>query len=160
MKDVARAVGAGVPIELGGRTIILSPLKLRDFGVISNYLSDKRKSAIEAVKPSLAGLTAEDRRFLLLQAMKDDALAYENLDIGLVMDFINTFDGLVWAVWLMAKREDSTITLEWVKESFEDMSLVEFQSIGEKVAMATAVDEVANVTGPPDETTAAGQNDA
>lgn len=148
MKDLARSVGSGITIQLGGRDLLLQPLTLKRIGVINNHLIERRRSALEVVKKQLHGLPMDMQQFLILQAMKDDSLSYDTIDINRVLEWVGTIEGLTMAVWLMARDEADDLSLDAVTEAIGALTAVQFRRLAENVAAASGLDDAANVNGP------------
>lgn len=103
-EGLAEATGAGIPIRLFGRDLVLEPLGLEDFGVIENEMRAKLPNLLRQVaechdvlpkdvfNEKWSEAIAEARR--LHRIPPDDVLAYTRNDI----------DGVSLAFWICLEK--------------------------------------------------------
>lgn len=104
-----------MPVEIGGKTYLLSTLKAKHWGEAARALNAKRKSPMEIVKQHLASLPAESQRVLLELAYRDER------DGDLIPTYeINrwflTEEGAVWRFWAQIRQHHPEITIEQAEE--------------------------------------------
>lgn len=111
MDGLHEMVGAGVPIEIGGKTYQLSTLKAKHWGEAAKVLISKRKSPMAIAKEYVQGLPAEAQRTLIELAYKDerDGELVPNYEIA---KWFRTDEGFVWKFWAQIRQAHPEITIE------------------------------------------------
>lgn len=109
MDGLHEMVGAGVPIEIGGKTYQLSTLKAKHWGEAAKVLISKRKSPMAIAKEHVQGLPAEAQRALIELAYRDerDGELVPNYEIA---KWFRTDEGFVWKFWAQIRQEHPEIT--------------------------------------------------
>lgn len=95
MHGLCRAIGAGIPYEFAGRTRILHPLRLVDWGVCEQLLLAGHQDAFDFAIGSRLAIGKEIRPALREACKKTNYLSFED-----VSDFIDTEHGIVLTAWL------------------------------------------------------------
>jgi hypothetical protein len=105
--DPSAHVAAPQPITLGGKTLLLSPLSIKDFKELEGYL---RMLPLQEIKPQLEGLTPDERKHLLDRAYDQ----VRKIRIG-TADFdeaSQTFNGICYMLWLCVRRRHPELGLD------------------------------------------------
>jgi hypothetical protein len=111
MDGLHEMVGAGAPIEIGGKTYFLSTLKAKHWGEAAKVLISKRQSPMEIAKRHAQSLPAEAQRALIELAYKDerDGELIPNYEID---RWFRTNEGFVWNFWAQIRQAHPEITIE------------------------------------------------
>ena len=170
MSTLSAAAGSGVLHTVGGQTLEVRPLNLKDYGTLELCaLKDWKKKRIESYAQILDYLPAEERKPLLLKAAEENAKLDESDlptktqmfdgDGNVTLDEAEcvkkrkipyvqwwsamTHEGRISSVWLSLRKAQPQLTLEDVEQLVGDEphALVE---------LANAVGEVSQSSlGPP-----------
>lgn len=147
MDGLGRPAGAGLTIEFNGETLILSPLTLKDFGLIEQHLLSKRTNPLEMVKQHLADMPIEVATALAKEAY-NDARKMNVVPADEVGEWIDSFEGLVYCFWLMIRKEHGDkYSLEQITEVMDAMSEQDLIRMKEMRDKASGTDELGNSTG-------------
>lgn len=95
MHGLCRAIGAGIPYEFCGRTRILHPMRLCDWGTCEQYLLSQRQDAFDFALESRLSIGKEIRQSLRETGKKRNYLSYEDVN-----DFTDTPPGIALTSWL------------------------------------------------------------
>lgn len=95
MHGLCRAVGAGIPYEFAGRTRVLYPMRLVDWGVCEHFLLCNNQPAIDFAIHSRLTIGAQIRPALREACKQKNYLSYED-----VSDFTDTPPGIALTAWL------------------------------------------------------------
>lgn len=141
-----RPSGAGVTVKLGGRTLILRPLGLKDLGLIESEILAKRPNPLRVVAELKDELSQDEYDRLMTKAYEDAIQAGKATDKE-ITTYMDSPEGVAFSTWLSVIKEDDTITLEWIEKilfTFDEKQLDDIQGMVEK---ASGLDELGNSTG-------------
>lgn len=162
MDGLARAAGSGMDMELGGRTIMLSPLTLNDIGTVEQHLLAKRKNPLQIVAEAKQYLSDEDYKMLLSRAY-EDARKDNKISPAELSAFMDSLEGVVYTIWLCSRKNHPELTLEWFNETINSMAQQggdeQIQEIIRRRDMASGLDEMGNSIGPDSKPTTPGPDD-
>jgi hypothetical protein len=105
--DRGAHIAAPIAFDANGKTYLLSPLQLVDLKELEHFL---RQQPVEAIKPMLAGLSADMQKFLLEKAYEDG----KAIRIG-TSEFnqqSQSFDGISYMLWLSLRKTQPSLTRE------------------------------------------------
>ena len=103
MDGLGRASGAPVVIQLGGSDYMMSALTLRDFGTIEQHLLTKRPNMLATVAEAVKDMPPEMAKMLMDKAY-DDMKKGNTIPATEVAEWVDTFEGMVFSVWLALKK--------------------------------------------------------
>ena len=150
MDGVARAAGSGVSIEFNGRTLILAPLSLKDFGLIENHLLSQQLNPLDLVKVVVKDLPPELAAGLLRDAYKD-AKQMNMISAAAVAEWIDTFDGMAYTMWVcLNKTYPNEFELADVVQIMQELTEDELERMKNLRDQASGIDELGNSTGETD----------
>jgi len=177
MDGLGRAIGAGVPIQFSGETLILDPVTVSDFGLIEQELLSRRPNPMDLTRKEAQafildaaklGSSAEDeflRKQYIAMAEKimADGMAAARKANGIkpteVAEWLDTFDGVQFTLWLKLDQRypDRFFTLDKIKEVMQSMQEDEIERLKKLRDQASGLDELGNSTGPTSKAPGAGQ---
>ena len=166
MSDLARAVGAGSSIEIDGKTYILSPLTLKDWGQIDREcLETYRKNYIKTYKDNLSEIPVELQTTLIRETIEKAArmttadLPKQNVNVPvfksgrLVVDDAGqpTFKTLLlpYATWWASETFEGKLYTSWlsVKKQHKEVSIDQWDELMMKAVESDSskIDEAAEL---------------
>lgn len=111
MDGLHEMAGSGVPIEIGGKTYLLSTLKAKHWGEAARVLISKRKSPMQIAKENLQGLPEAAQQRLIELAYRDerDGELVPNYKIE---QWFESVEGAVWNFWKQISQAHPEITID------------------------------------------------
>lgn len=144
---IARPAGSGTTIELGGKTLILEPLTLKDYGLVENEYLKRKPNPIEVVAKAAEHLSQEMYDRLLDRAYKD-ATKVNKATPEEVADWIDSREGIIFTVWIMLRKSYPEMSMEDVEATVGSMAEDELRKLSEARDVSAGIDELGNSTGP------------
>ena len=178
MDGLGRAIGAGVPVEFDGKTLIFEPMNYKDLGVVEQHmlaiqpsvkdlLEEARAQAREFIamaaeerfKPPGDNVDVERREFVsqnylaMAEKVMASALAAARkinfISRADVVAWIDSFEGLTFSYWLkFDQRYPGRFSLEKIQEIVQAMGETGFNKLCRVRDQASGFDELGNSTGP------------
>jgi len=150
MDGLSRPIGASVPIVFKGRTWILPPMRLHDFGVVEQHLLSRRPNlvaiALEAARQQ--GLTEEATDLLVDRALKQAAKS-NRISSEEMKEWLDTREGVAFTLWqCLEKSYPGQLTLEDTNDILQKMAEDKFAEMLAKRDQASGMDALGNSTGP------------
>ena len=143
MDGLGRAGASPVVIRLGGKDYLMHPLTLRDFGTVEQHLLSQRPNILKEVAEASAGLPPEQAKMLLDRAYEDMKKG-NTIPATEVAECVDTFEGMVFTVWLSLQKEQKDITLDEVMELLSSMSEEEMENLKNQRDVASGLDAAGN----------------
>jgi hypothetical protein len=143
---INRAAGSPTTVKLEGKTYIMEPLTLRDFGIIENEYLKRRPNPLKAVAEVKDILAEEDYEKLLTQAYRD-ATNVSKASPQEISEWLDTRDGVVFSIWLSLRKNHPELTKEMAEAAIQQMGEEQLKNIAESRDVASGVDELGNSTG-------------
>lgn len=143
MDGLGRASGAGKIITVKGKDYILSPLTIRHFGMVEQQILSTRPNPLKMVAEAAADLPEELAAVMMKQAYQD-AKKSNTVTATEVTEWLETFEGMCFAFFLMLKKEQPEITHEDVYDIMSDMTPEEMAKLQEDQAQVSGMDEAGN----------------
>lgn len=120
---LARVAGAHAIITLKGRDYQVRQITFGDFAAIEQHLIKRQGNLIERLGSSLKGLDPEVRREFI-QAAVEQMDARPSVSPEESAQFLNSFEGVVYAFWLLMKTQHAELeSPRQVEELMSDMPL-------------------------------------
>lgn len=141
-----RAAGSPTTVEINGKTYIMEPLTLRDFGTIEAEYMKQKPNPLKAVAEAKDMLPEEDYKELLAQAYKD-ATSANKATPDEVSGWLDTKDGVVFSCWLSLRKNHPELSLEDAEQAINHMGQQEMTRLAEQRDVASGLDELGNSTG-------------
>ena len=95
MHGLCRAIGAGIPYEINGRTRILWPMRISDWGMCEQVLLLSRQPAFEFAIQSRLAIGKTIKPALREICKRNNYLSFEDTS-----DFIDTPHGIALTMWM------------------------------------------------------------
>ena len=146
MDGMGRAAGSPVVMKLGGKDYKMSALTLRDFGTIEQHLLRKRPNVLKVVGEAVKDLPAEHAKLLLDKAYEDMKRG-NTIPATEVAEWVDTFEGMVFSVWLAISKNHPELALDDVMDIMSSMTEEEMEELKELRDVASGLDESGNSTG-------------
>ena len=143
---VNRAAGSPTTVTLDGKTYMMEPLTLKDFGVIENEYLKRRPNPLKAVAAAKDVLSEDDYDKLLTQAYKD-AVNVAKATPQEISEWLDTRDGVVFSIWLSLRKNHPELTKEQAEEAIQEMGEQQLTGLAESRDVASGIDELGNSTG-------------
>jgi len=128
-KPVEQPPLPGHPIKLGGDTYYVKPPSRDGIAEFEKFVLDHRLSPLDIAKSKLEGLTPEQQRDLLREALARESSmpnAITEADFAAALD---TREGAAMMFWLMIRENHPGITLERIETIVENATETEFQRL-------------------------------
>lgn len=143
---VNRAAGSPTTVTLDGKTYIMEPLTLKDFGVIENEYLKRRPNPLKAVAEAKGVLSPEDYDKLLTQAYRD-AVNVAKASPQEISEWLDTREGVVFSIWLSLRKNHPELTKEQAEQAIQEMGEQQLKGLAESRDVASGIDELGNSTG-------------
>ena len=143
MDGLGRASGAGKLITIQGKDYILSPLTIRHFGMVEQQILSNRPNPLKMVAEAAADLPEELAAEMMKQAY-NDAKKSNTVSANEVTEWLETFEGMCYAFFLMLKKEQPEMTHEEVYDLMSDMTPQEMAQLQEDQSQVSGLDEAGN----------------
>lgn len=143
MDGLGRAAGSPVVIRLAGKDYKMSPLTLRDFGTIEQHLLTKRPNILKEVAAACSDLP-EDIAKQLMDRAYEDAKKGNTIPAAEVAEWVDSFDGMCFSIWLSLSKEHKDITQDEVMQLLSIMGPEELEQMKNMRDVASGVDELGN----------------
>ncbi len=160
---LGRAMGAGVPINFGGETLILDPLTLKDLGVIEQHLLRSRRTSLDVGREQVQeiwadkALPAELKTELCkaaVQHAQDEARKQNTVSREDIVRWLDSSEGLGFTLWLLInKRQPGKYSLEQVRDIVGKLDEDGVRELLKARDQASGIDELGNSTGPAQQKT-------
>ena len=147
MDGLGRAAGSPVVVRLGGRDYKMAALTLRDFGTIEQHLLARRPNILKVVAESCADLPPETAKVMMEKAY-DDMKKGNTIPATEIAEWVDTFEGMVFSIWLSLQKEHAELSLDDVMTLMSAMSEEEVEGLKGLRDIASGLDEVGNSIGP------------
>lgn len=141
-----RAAAAPTSVELNGKTYLMEPLTLRDFGTIENEYLKGKPNPLQMVAEAKGILPEEDYEKLLTQAYKD-ATAVNKAHPQEIAEWLDTREGVIFSCWLSLKKGYPELTKEDAENAINQLGEKEMERLANDRDIASGVDELGNSTG-------------
>ena len=129
MDGLSLLTAAPCAIAAGGRTFLLAPLTLTDYGEIENRILAGRADPLAGIRARLAQLDAARRREELGRVF-DEVGSARRVTLGDLDRWWQTTDGFRYRFWLMLRKHQPTATRETAAELLRQMSGEELAELG------------------------------
>lgn len=142
MEGMSRAVGAGTVLEFGGREYIMDALTLEDYGILKNYLVEKKRKDMVSFVVSLQDVLPADVYKSQLNQIVSEASKVRDVNDDELDDWLRTPDGAATSLWLVLNKryKDKSPTKEEICTKLEE-DFAELRKVQEKQANINSVDE-------------------
>ncbi len=120
MTTTAEATAAPSFIELGGRRLLMTPLKDQDYGIFERWIQDRH---IDLAKRMVKDLEPEERLALLKHAY--DKARRITISSPEASELMTSVEGAVKLVWLALRKEQPDVTEEMVFDWLSDEKTLE-----------------------------------
>ena len=100
-----------IPVTIGGREYLLTPLRFRDHAEAARRMRQHWPSPRAVVRRMGRGLPPEDRRQLLELVYREER-GGASVELADVLRWYRTPEGLVFHKWLMLRAHQPELTLE------------------------------------------------
>lgn len=140
MDGLSRAIGAGAPVTLGGKTYKASPLSLEDLGFLENAILLARGNPVDDVLKASRGSSDSARAEMVKRAMRDmkkDRFS-RIVKVDEFDEFLATPAGVELSLWLCLRQSHRSI--EFLEDARDLLSrcsedeLVEFVRIRNRIS--------------------------
>lgn len=120
---LSKVAGSSATINLRGRDYQVRPITFGDFAAIEQHLRDRRGNIISRLGNDLKALDPDVRKEII-QAAIDKMDARPNISPEESGKFLNSFEGVVYAFWLLMKTQHPELeTPEQVGALMNDMPI-------------------------------------
>jgi hypothetical protein len=112
MNDLANLTGQPQKLAVDGRTYLIRPLTLDDFGALQQWVNEQFPDPMAIAQASLNGLSVEAQKFLIKEAFAAASRPKPKLGTPEADALTNSLDGLREMLFLMIRRDDPSFTRE------------------------------------------------
>lgn len=121
MDGLHEMAGSGVPVEIGGTTYQLRPLRAKDWGEAARTLISKKRPALDILKDAAKGGLPDDAMRAMVDLAWADERSGEMVPAFELDRWFRRGDGAVFQFWLMIRQAHEEISLERA-ETLYDMA--------------------------------------
>lgn len=118
MEGLGNALGAGVHIEVEGKSYIIAPMRLSGYAEIEQHVLNLLHP-INRIKPALDGLPDDERLQLLNRAYEDMREFPIVADDLAVSSFIASVQGTKYTAWLCLRENHPDLTMQQAADVVE-----------------------------------------
>ena len=129
--------GSAVSVELNGRMIALSPMRVKHYAEIERRIVAMQPDPLKTATDGLAGLSAENARALLALAY-DKATRVKYATPGEIYAWLDTTAGAACLLWLLARDAAPDMTEQDVLAAYENERFGRRSAIDEALQKALA----------------------
>lgn len=153
MDGLARPIGAPVPFEFDGATVLMQPLTLKAMGIVEQYLLSKRGNPIATTIETMAEMDKDvlkpDVREQLMRIAVQESTHLNKVNDYELTNFLGTREGLAFVLWMTLKTDQPgkySSHLDVLK-IVDTMDINDVKALSAAIEQASGVDEMGNSIG-------------
>lgn len=154
MDGIGRAIGAGVPLQLGDKTYLLGRVDARTIGELEQFMLSKRTSPVDVALKRISTLEAagvavspDSKKMLLDNALEKEASGLNFITRDEFESWLDTREGITYSIWLLIRQNHPDVSLKEINEQTVKASQDQLAAIIAAREQVAGTDNLGNETG-------------